>query len=69
MMDTDWWDLVPDLHRTHRIPEPLLALDGRVSIILFSFKPTILFRSLSHREHATRLCGSAHRNFFEIFEE
>ncbi|XP_076301268.1 NADP-dependent malic enzyme isoform X4 [Lasioglossum baleicum] len=29
MMDTDWWDLVPDSHRTTRIPEPLLALDGR----------------------------------------
>ncbi|XP_076650722.1 NADP-dependent malic enzyme isoform X4 [Halictus rubicundus] len=29
MMDTDWWDLVPDSHRTTRVPEPLLALDGR----------------------------------------
>ncbi|XP_034179054.1 NADP-dependent malic enzyme isoform X4 [Osmia lignaria lignaria] len=28
-MDTDWWDLVPDFHRTVRVPEPLLAADGR----------------------------------------
>lgn len=29
-METDWWTLVPDWNRTSRIPEPLLALDGRV---------------------------------------
>lgn len=39
-MDTDWWDLVPDFHRTTRVPEPLLAADGRVFI---SSKRSFLF--------------------------
>lgn len=37
-MDTDWWDLVPDFHRTIRVPEPLLALDGRVFVIYNDYK-------------------------------
>lgn len=60
-MDTDWWDLVPDFHRTARIPEPLLALDGRVfysAIFIESFARFMMFMFFIYRiylNHSFRL--------------
>lgn len=55
-MDTDWWDLVPDFQRTPRIPEPLLAVDGRV--FLLSVSASLCFRLIAlHRAQRTFVLG------------
>lgn len=33
MDGTDWWGLIPDRNRAKRVPEALLALDGRVVVV------------------------------------